>query len=461
MSTLVYGFTIGWQSPSVPQLQNPSPVVGDEPMTDENIAWTNSILCLAGVFSTMLFPMIPNKFSRKRLGYVLTLPMILSWMLIIFATEHIHIYISKVLSGITGGGVFFLVPNYVSEISCDSIRGILGSILGFFLNSGILLGYILGGLMSLHTTAVIGAIFSTLFFIAFAFMPESPVCLVRQSCTDQAIRSLNWLKAGDTLAVEQTLSHLQLQIKEAASTRSVKLSDLFRDRATIKGLIIVLGLFATQQLSGVFAVINYTETIFKISDSSLSPNTSSIVVGTILLLGSCLSISLIERMGRRPLLLISCGGMCLCHCAISAFCYLQNLQYDVSVYNWIPVTALSIFMIVYSFGVGCGPYVVMSEIFSRDVTGVTSTVSLTFSWTISFIIMMIFADLIALLGMHGCFFFLATCCACSFVFCFILVPETKGRRREDIVDELNGGVQHKNNKNINIIGTDSVHATHV
>ncbi|XP_072757429.1 facilitated trehalose transporter Tret1-like [Anoplolepis gracilipes] len=443
LSTLSFGFTIGWQSPSVPQLQNPSPVVGDEPMTDENIAWMNSILCLGAIFGTLLFPMVPNKFSRKRFSYVLTLSMILSWLLIIFATEHIHIYISKVLSGITGGSVFFLVPNYVSEISCDSIRGILGSILGFFLNSGILLGYILGGLMSLHTTAVIGAIFSTLFFIAFAFMPESPVCLVRQSCTDQAIRSLNWLKAGDTLAVEQTLSHLQLQINEAASA---KLSDLFRDRATIKGLIIILGLFAAQQLCGIFAVLSYTETIFKISGSSLSPNTSSVIVAAILLLGSCLSVSLIERMGRKPLFLISCGGMCLCHCAISAFCYLQNLQYDVSAYNWIPVTALSIFMIVHSFGVACGPVVVMSEIFSRDVTGVASTVGLTFSWTLSFIMVKIFADLIALLGMHGCFLFLAICCACCFLFCLIMMPETKGRTREDIVDELNGGAQYKKNK---------------
>ncbi|XP_072757425.1 facilitated trehalose transporter Tret1-like [Anoplolepis gracilipes] len=461
LSTLNYGLMLGWQSPAALELQEPSSVIGSEPMTDDDISWMNGILTLVGTLMTMLLLVIPDKFSRKRFGYVLTLPMILAWLLIIFATEHMYIYVSKALSGITGAGVLFLVANYVSEISCDSIRGITSSIIGLLLNFGILLGYILGGLMSLHTSATIGVILSALFLIAFVFMPESPVYLVRQNCTHEAIKSLKWLKAGDTLAVEQTLLHLQLQIKELGSKKSAKLSDLFRDRATIKGLIIVLGLFIAQQFGGIFAMVSYTETIFKISGSSLSPNMSSIIVGVILLLGSCLSTSLVERAGRRPLALISCAGMCICHCVIGTFCYLQDLQHDVSAYGWIPVTALSIYMIVYALGLSIVPVVLMSEIFNRDVTSIASIVGFIMCWTTSFIMVKIFADLIALLGMHGCFFFLATCCACGFVFCFILVPETKGRTREDIVDELNGGVQHKNNKNINIIGTDSVHATHV
>lgn len=179
---------MGWQSPSVPQLQNPLPVVGSEPMTDNNISWMNGILCLVGTFATMLLLVIPDKFSRKRFGYMLILPMILCWLLIIFATEHMHIYIAKALGGITGAGVFFLVSNYVSEISCDSIRGILASLIGFSLNTGILLAYILGGMMSLYHLAVIGAILSALFLITFIFIPESPVYLVRENRTREAIK---------------------------------------------------------------------------------------------------------------------------------------------------------------------------------------------------------------------------------------------------------------------------------
>lgn len=198
------------------------------------------------------------------------------------------------------------------------------------------------------------------------------------------------------------------------------------------------------------------------SGSSLSPNASAIIVAALQLFGSCIAMFLVERVGRRPLLLLSCVGMCACHSVIGTFCYLQNLQYQVSAYSWIPMVSLSSFMIIYSLGMGNGPVVIMAEIFSRDVTSLASTVGLSVSWATAFVITKSFTDLVALLGMHGCFFLLATSCACSFLFCFVLLPETKGRVREVIVDELNGVRCMKNNNNVkNIIGSDSVHAAYV
>ncbi|XP_012532000.1 facilitated trehalose transporter Tret1 isoform X2 [Monomorium pharaonis] len=452
---------MGWQSPSAPQLQSPSPPMGNEPMTDNGVSWLTGTLCLSGTITTVLLSVLPDKFSRKRFGYMLTLPMIIAWLLLIFTNEHVYIYVSRILSGMAGGVTFFLVSNYVSEIACDSIRGMLASILVFSVNSGIVVAYILGGVMSFRAFPVVSVSLAVLFFITFIFMPESPVYLVRRNRMHEAIRALKWLRAGNSLVAERTLSQIQLEVKENASTKPAKFSDLFRDKATIKGLIITLGLFIGQQFCGVFAMISNTETIFKLSGSSLSPNMSSIIVGTIQLVGSCIAMFLVDRAGRRPLLFLSCAGMCACHCVIGTFCYLQNLQYDVSNYSWIPVVALSTFMITYSLGLGNGPVVVMSEIFSRDVTSLASTVILTTSWGSAFVITKSFTDLVALLGMHGCFFFLGASCASTFVFCYVLLPETKGRLREDIVNELNG-VQCTENKNIkHIIGTDPVDAAYV
>lgn len=68
-------------------------------------------------------------------------------------------------------------------------------------------------------------------------------------------RALKWLKAGNSLVAERALSHIQLQVKEMSSTKSAKFSDMFRDKATIKGLIIVLILYIAQQFSGIFAMV--------------------------------------------------------------------------------------------------------------------------------------------------------------------------------------------------------------
>jgi len=198
------------------------------------------------------------------------------------------------------------------------------------------------------------------------------------------------------------------------------------------------------------------------SGSSLSPNASSIIIGVIQFFVSWAAMFLVERAGRRPLILFSCMGMCVCHCVIATFCYLQNLQYEVSAYSWIPVVALSIFMITYALGMGNGPIVVMSEIFSRDVTSLASIICFFSNWATAFVVSKSFSDLIALLDMHGCFFLFATSCACSFLFFFVLLPETKGRIREDIVDELNGVRCMKNKNNVkHIIGSNSTQAVNV
>lgn len=178
---------IGWPSPSAELLQSPSSPVG-KPMTDDDISWLTAILCLSGSVMAVLTSIIPDKFSRKRLGYVLTVPMIIAWLLIMFATEHMYIYVSRALSGIAGAVTFFIIPNYVSEISCDSIRGMLASILIFSVNIGILMAYILGGIMSFRALPVVILALILLYIITFVFMPESPLYLVRRNRTHEAIR---------------------------------------------------------------------------------------------------------------------------------------------------------------------------------------------------------------------------------------------------------------------------------
>lgn len=188
----------------------------------------------------------------------------------------------------------------------------------------------------------------------------------------------------------------------------------------------------------IFSQISYAETIFRISGSSLSPNTAAIIVGAIQLFGSYLSTSLMERLGRRPLLLISSLGMCICHYILGGFCYTQTLKYDVSNLAWIPVVALSFYMIVYSLGVGPAPYVVSSEVLSRDISSLVLTFGLFFVWVTAFAVIKLFPTIISLVDIHGCFFIFGTMCMAIFVFVLVLIPETKGQPRQLILDRLNG-----------------------
>lgn len=148
----------------------------------------SSTVALSGGLTTVLLLIIPDKYSRKRVGYLLIMPMGISWLLIIFATEHMYIYVARFLCGVSGGVLFVFLPIYVSEISNDNIRGLLGSVLAFALNIGILLAYILGGIVSMGTFAIISLAVVVLYLVAFIFVPESPVYLVRQNRIREAAR---------------------------------------------------------------------------------------------------------------------------------------------------------------------------------------------------------------------------------------------------------------------------------
>ncbi|KAL2748996.1 facilitated trehalose transporter Tret1-like [Vespula maculifrons] len=440
LATMTYGTMIGWQSPMAPKLQSEDPPVGIIAMTNEEVSWLSAIMCLGGIVTTPIMGPISEKLGRKMTGCLLGLPFLTCSFLMIFATDQIHIFIARFFAGVGGAGAFFLVPLYVSEICCDSIRGMLGSLLVLVVNLGILIAYILGAFLSFKIFNICIAVLPMIYLGSFLFLPETPVYLIRYNRLREADRSLMWLRAGHQLTVERELLRLQIAAKEAAtSTKSVGFMDLFRNRGTIKALIIALGIFGGQQFCGIFAMISYTETIFRISGSSLSPNTAAITVGAIQVIGSYLSTSLMERTGRRPLLLISCMGMCICHYVLGTFCYLQELNYDISVFGWIPVVALSVYVITYCLGMGPGPYVICSEIFEQDIFSLAIAITLLFTWIIAFMVVKFFANLVDLIGMFGCFFILGTSCILTFIFIYVFIPETKGRSREDILNELNGG----------------------
>lgn len=447
ISSLSVGTMIGWLSPSIPQFQSDNSPVGKEPMTDEAASWLTGITCITAAFVSLMVGTLAERYGRKVAGCLMGIPLCATWLCTIFATEHWHLFIARFFSGMSGGMALFLIPLYVSEIACDENRGMLGSLLVFILNGGILWGYVFGAVLSYRVFTISLLIWPLLYIAFFFFLPESPVYLVRHNRLDDAARSLSWLRGGDKLTTEREMARMQIEAKEQnVSQKSIGLSDLFRDRATVKGLFITLGLFGGQQFAGIFAMISYTESIFRMAGSAMSPDTSAIIVGLIQVFGSCLSTVSMERVGRRPLLLTSALGMGVCHYVLGTFCYLQTLQYDVTSFSWISVVALSVFMIAYALGLGPGPYVISSDILSRDVSSLVTTLGMFFAWSMAFVVSKLFPTFVGLLGMHGCFFLLGSFCALTFIFIFVILPETKGQPRQLILDRLNG-IPESVNKN--------------
>lgn len=162
------------------------------------------------------------------------------------------------------------------------------------------------------------------------------------------------------------------------------------------------------------------------------------IIGGFQIVGAYVSTTLMDRAGRRFLTLISCIGMAISHCLVGLFFYLQENNHDVSSISWLPVIALSTYIVTYCSGVGPVPFVVTSEIFRLNVSSFATTLCFIFYWGITFASIQTFDKAMLFLGASGCFFMLASFCLATLVFAYFMLPETKGREREDIVNELAG-----------------------
>ncbi|XP_011300591.1 facilitated trehalose transporter Tret1-like [Fopius arisanus] len=444
LAVLGCGVSMGWNSPMIPHLQSDDTPVGSSPMTDDQVSWLTSAMPLGALIVLPFCSGMAEHFGRKITTCFVAAPLVVCWVLTIFATNFTYLLFARFLAGSACALGFFVVPIYVTEISEASVRGLFGSLLLFSFRIGIVVGYVLGAVLSYRMFAFCGLVIPAIFLGSFVFMPETPIYLVRKGKIAEAKRSLMWYRKENKPIVEDELRGLQSLNKESLDdSDSVGFRDLFRDPGTTRAFIICVGLVTGQELSGISPMLSYTASVFTGANISMSANHAAIVVGGVQLLGCWLSSVLMDRLGRRKLLFISCVSMAVCHGAFGIFSLVKSYDYDVSSVSWIPVMALSTYGIMYSLGMGPVPFVVMSEVFAADIMSFASSVVFAMGWACSFLGTKFFPQIISTLGFHGCFLLLAFMCLYILVFTYFLVPETKGRSVESILKELNDGKKRK------------------
>jgi hypothetical protein len=148
-----------------------------------------------------------------------------------------------------------------------------------------------------------------LFVVTFIFMPESPHFYVAKGRKADAVKSLKFLRGKSTDEVQEELNKIE-NFNEESKENKGKISDIFSSKENLKALIISSGLLAFQQMSGISVVLYYSQSIFeKTTGNSLEPAVSTILLGLTLFFCASMSLLIIERLGRKQILLFSAAGM--------------------------------------------------------------------------------------------------------------------------------------------------------
>lgn len=389
---------------------------------------------IGAVFGAIISGYIVDKIGRKTC-ILFTSPMYFTaWIALAFAPSLFVLAPARFLQGVADGFCFTVVPMYLGEIADPKIRGTLVASISITTTVGLLLINIIGSYMTIRNTALVTAVVPLLHFASFYFMPESPYYLLMKQKVDKAKISLQILSNQDDVSDE--LTRLDDAVKE--DLRNVgTILDLFTTKSNRKALIVIAGLRAIQQFSGTTAITFYAQDVFQNSGSGISPTLGSILYFIVQLIVSCIFSVLTDKLGRKPLMIVSTVGSGITIAIAGIYSYFDNYtDFDVSSVNYIPLCAIFGYAIMFNVGMQSIPVLMLGELFPTSVKAFALCLAdIVFGLTVV-IVGKLFQILNDGYGMYVPFLFFAFCCFVGLLFILFVVPETKGKTLEDIQEKL-------------------------
>ena len=411
------------------------------------IGWANSCALLGCLLGAILSGRVSDRYGRKKALMLSAILFAVSSVLTGWASLFRWFVVWRILGGVAIGMASGISPMYIAEVSPAPWRGRLVALNQLTIVVGILAAQIVNWLIAAKVsdnataemirlswngqfawrwmfTAV--AIPSMVFFFSVLWVPESPRWLIKNGKRRQALSMLVRIGGENygNAALEEIESSLVLADRERP-----RLADLFSPSAR-KVLAIGMGLAVLQQWSGINVIFNYAEEIYRNAGYGVNDILFNIVItGAINLVCTLFAMAIVDRIGRRPLMLIGCAGIGISHLLLG-FVYRAGLK-------GLPVLILTLSTIgCYAMSLAPVVWVLIAEIFPNRIRAAAISVAVSVLWIACFLLTFTFPALNRALGAAGTFWLYAAVCWAGLVFVWLRVPETKGKSLEQIERDL-------------------------
>lgn len=431
----------GWNSPSISiLLSKDSPI----PMTKDQGSWL-IVTSVIGVF-VFVYPvsLCVDVLGRKSTILIGMIPTMIGWLLIAKADSYSMLLMGRVCFGTAITFIFMAMPIYLGEIASDCIRGFSITTLLVMNRLGILFMFSVAPYLTISTMAWIAMVPSLVFIVTFTWMPESPYFLIGKNKRGQARRELVRLRGHDEVdgELEKIVKTVMRSLEKRGSIRELASPE------NRKGLVNLFALTFVLIISGTNAIQDYSQYIFAKMDHNLQPHKISMILAAVSLVSVFIGNLVVDKLGRKPLLLISVSGCACCNTVVSIYFNLSERQgSDVSNIAWLPITALMLFKVSFSLGLGLVTITMLGEIFPKHLKSVVGASFLFISACLEMVILKVFQSVTDNAGGDVSFGIFAICLFISIPFIVFRIPETKGKS----LDEIQELMQPKPKERTNLI----------
>lgn len=396
-------------------------MTGEMSLTTFNQEIIVSIVLIGALLGAFFGGQTADRIGRKLMLFATCILFFIGTVLIISAHSMEVVVIGRFMSGLGLGICSVSVPLYIAEISPPKIRGMLVSFNQLAITMGILAAYItnygFSGIESWRWMFAFEFLFITIFFICLFFIPETPSYLASKGHIAKAEKLKHALGHGTKLE-EGHIAATQAERKE-----KMKWSVLFK-KPVLLAFFIGIGMSIFQQITGINTIIYYAPRIFQHAGfvSFQSSLLATVGVGVINVVMTIVALYLIDKVGRRPLLIVGLIGMTVCLLSLGTFFFYESAATNIA-------STICLMGYIAFFAISLGPiaWLIISEIYPLEIRGKAMGIAVTANWTFNFFVSVSFLTLIETIGTSGAFWLYGVICIIAFLFVYYFVPETKGK----------------------------------
>nr|XP_023017673.1 facilitated trehalose transporter Tret1-like isoform X2 [Leptinotarsa decemlineata] len=428
------GMAYGWTSPMIPYLTSDKSHLK---MSLHEAEWMETWMMIGVIFALPITVQAVDRIGRRNTILFSCIILVACWIGITIASRVEYIYAARFLKGVGLNMAYVAAPMYLGEIAHKNIRGLMSGIVFTLMMVGTLLIYILGPLVPYYVPSIIASVLLSTQVFAFFFLPESPYYLLNIKKYEEAKNALQRFRGNSD--IEEEFEEIVKTMESDKQEKSSSLKAIFQVKHNRKSLIIVLVLdlsqpFACQEIM----LMNLHEILNSAQSTYMSTTSAGIIFGCIMLVSAIVSSLIVDRFGRKFLLITSSISTGICLVTLAIYFHMKRSGHNLDSLSWIPIVSVLVYAFVYKIGIGMVPIVITSEIFTTKIKALGMTISDGVYVVGSIASLQMFFALKSTFGIHVPFYLFTCCALVTSLFTIFLIPETKGKTMEEIQTILKG-----------------------